>query len=74
MPSPLYLGVIMLVVKNAAGYKFVWPDNSDLVEVFHDNAPFPEYPLEVLSIGKEPRGESTLKRIACSTSEYARYE
>lgn len=62
----------MLQHKNSAGFKFVWPDYSDYVEVYHSNASFADLPFEVVDVSHDPRDMSTLKVLADQTSEYSK--
>lgn len=63
----------MLSTKNSAGYQFVWPDGSSIVEVFHPAASFPDCPLEVVDMSGERRDSAVLRQLAYSTSAYARF-
>jgi hypothetical protein len=58
--------------KNAAGFIFVWPSYSDVVEVFHPDANYPGEVLEAVPMGNANRNEATLKQLANSTREYTR--
>lgn len=64
-------GASMRIV-NDAGFIFVWPVDSDVVEVFHKNANFPGEVFEAIPMGTLTRNESNLKQLANSTREYAR--
>lgn len=59
-------------IRNDAGFLFVWPVDSDVVEVFHKNAVFPGEVFEAVPMGTLTRNESNLKQLANSTREYAR--
>lgn len=59
-------------IKNDAGFLFVWPVDSDVVEVFHKDAAFPGEVFEAVPMGTLTRNESNLKQLANSTREYAR--
>jgi hypothetical protein len=59
-------------IVNDAGFIFVWPVDSDVVEVFHKNTVFPGEVFEAIPMGTLNRNESNLKQLANSTREYAR--
>jgi hypothetical protein len=59
-------------IKNAAGFIFSWPADSDIVEVFYQYAIFPGEVFEAIPMGTLSRNESNLKQLANSTREYAR--
>jgi len=59
-------------IKNDAGFLFVWPVDSDVVEVFHKDAVFPGEVFEAVPMGTLTRNESNLKQLANSIREYAR--
>jgi hypothetical protein len=59
-------------IKNNAGFVFIWPEGSKLVEVFHALVSFPDQPLEVVDMGSLSRSESSLRLLANSTREYTR--
>lgn len=58
-------------IVNGAGFRFVWTNNSNIVEVFHPQVSFPEYPIEALLFDSTPN-EATIKKLANETREYAR--
>lgn len=62
----------MLKYTNNAGYKFVWPDYSDMIEVWHAKDPF-DQPLYALPAENMKRNESALKKIANETAEFAKF-
>lgn len=59
-------------IKNSAGFVFIWPEGSHVVEVFHPHVSFPDQPLEAIDMGNLSRTESSLRLLANSTREYAR--
>jgi len=63
---------VSMQIKNDAGFLFVWPVDSDVVEVFHRDAVFPGEVFEAVPMGTLTRNESNLKQLANSTREYAR--
>jgi hypothetical protein len=62
----------MLRCENARGWKFVWPEGSPYIEIFHTDAPYPEIPVYVYESGKMRYNESDLKRLANETPEFGR--
>jgi hypothetical protein len=62
----------MLYTKNPAGYEFRWPGGSDYIEVFHNQAIYPNEPLEVVQVLDLKYSESDLKRFANETPDYGR--
>lgn len=61
-----------MITVNPAGWKFVWPDGSDYIEVYHPNAEYPEAPVLVMETAGVRHNESELKRIANESPEYGR--
>lgn len=57
---------------NDAGFIFVWPVDSDVVEVFHKKVTYPGEVFEAIPMGTLTRSESNLKQLANGTREYAR--
>lgn len=64
-------GVLMRFV-NDAGFIFIWPVDSDVVEVFHKKVNYPGEVFEAIPMGTLTRNESNLKQLANGTREYAR--
>jgi len=62
----------MLYTKNSAGFEFHWYDGSDLIEVFHSLASYPNEPLEVICSEGLKRSESDLRRFANESPDYGR--
>lgn len=62
----------MLTVENKAGWKFIWPDYSNYVEVYHRNASFSDQPVWAEDVSDKPRDMSTLNTLAFQTSDYAK--
>lgn len=60
-------------IVNEAGFIFYWPEGSIFVEVYRKDVAFAEQPFEVVYMGGAPRNDATLKQLAFSTSEYARF-
>lgn len=61
-----------MYIKNDVGFIFIWPVDSDVVEVFHPKVNFPGEVFEAVPMGMLARNESNLKKLANSTREYAR--
>lgn len=62
----------MLVAENSNGWKFVWITGSDMIEVYHPKASFPEYPVDVIVAGDIRYNDSELRKLANQTSDYGR--
>ena len=63
-------GMQMLFVTNPAGFRFVWPDGSDVVEVFRPSDP--DYaPFEAVVL-TDSHTKENLNRFANESSEYGR--
>lgn len=62
----------MLTTVNPAGFLFVWPNGSDFVEVYHDNADHHEVPIAVLWAGDLRYSEGSLRKLANESPEFAK--
>ena len=59
-------------ITNPAGFMFIWPESSNIVEVFHPRVNFPGEVFEAVEMGSLPRTDTNLKQLAHSAKEYAR--
>ena len=62
----------MLTSTNPAGFMFVWPERSDYIEIYHDNASYSDLPVEVLFAGDLNYSQGALNKLANETINYAR--
>jgi hypothetical protein len=62
----------MLIAENSSGWKFIWLTGSDLIEVYHPDASFPEFPVDVIVASGIRYNDSDLRKLANETSEYGR--
>lgn len=62
----------MLNYTNSAGYRFIWPDGSKFIEVFHKNASYDEQPVAAINADGHKREISTLKRFGNEDPDFAR--
>lgn len=62
----------MIIVTNPAGWTFEWPERSDFIEIYHNNASHADQPVEVLYAGDLRYNESELKKIANESPDYGR--
>jgi hypothetical protein len=60
----------MLISTNPAGYKFVWPEGSDIIEVFRPGDPT-YAPFEAVRI-RGGQSQEALNRVANESPEYAK--
>jgi hypothetical protein len=63
----------MLTTVNPGGFVFKWHDGSDVIEVFHNEAAYPEAPVEVVIATGLRYNQSELNRFANESPEYGRY-
>lgn len=61
----------MITYRNQAGWEFVWPDHSDLIEVWHRDDPF-DVPVVVISAEDIQRNEKAVKKLANETADFAK--
>jgi len=59
----------MLSYTNKANYNFVWPETSDIVEIYHPNTNYSDAPIEAVLVEDLPRSRESLKKLA-QASEY----
>lgn len=59
----------MLTYTNSAKFRFVWPELSNIVEVYHPSASYNEAPLEAVMVADLPHSREGLKTLA-SAIEY----
>jgi hypothetical protein len=62
----------MLIAKNKSGWEFVWLTGSDLIEVYHPDASFPECPVEVIVAENIKYNDSELRKLANEAGDYDR--
>lgn len=62
----------MLIAKNSSGWRFVWPAESDFVEVYNDKATYPEIPVDAIYIGDLRRNHTELRKFANEASDYGK--
>lgn len=57
-------------IVNQAGWVFVWPEGSPIIEVFRNSDPM-HAPFEAVWAGDEEYSRASLNRIANESKEYA---
>lgn len=63
----------MLRTTNPAGYTFLWPDGSDIVEIYHPKAVYPELPFAAHRVDFR-RDMSSLNKFANETPSYGVFD
>lgn len=62
----------MLIATNAQGWQFVWPVGSDMIEVYHKQASYPDIPVDVIPAGDLRYNDVALRKFANESKGYGR--
>lgn len=59
-------------IVNRAGFRFIPVEGTNLVEVYHNKASYPDMPIEVVKLN-EAVTQPAINRLANESREYARF-